>query len=77
MNTTLRFLNTPSAMITQAERTEIEVLALPEGISSLNMSPKTIRKRKSNITILYRRVLMQSWMEKLRQLIPIPRRQIT
>lgn len=31
MNTTLRFLNTPSAMITQAERTEIEVLALPEG----------------------------------------------
>ena len=31
MNTTLRFLNTPSAMITQAERPEIKVLALPEG----------------------------------------------
>lgn len=31
MNTTLRFLHTPSVMITQAERPDVKVLALPSG----------------------------------------------
>lgn len=31
MNTTLRFLHTPSAMVTQAEMPDVEVLALPQG----------------------------------------------
>lgn len=31
MNTTLRFLHTPSAMITKGERPDVKVLALPEG----------------------------------------------
>ena len=49
MNTTLRFLHTPSAMITKAERPNMEVLALPDGYQL----SERVAQNNPDIEILY------------------------